>query len=219
MMKSKSNLIIVALIAISFFVTVIAQADSTTAAQTTTTSAVSSASTETSKAATYNESEMPLNLQAGQVQAKDSESSAKTVLGLVFVLAVLGGTYYFVRRYANSKVPQSTLMQIKVIAQHHLGPKKSVAVIRVAGESMLVGITDNQINLIKSLSILDEDFATTAKNQLGDGADMIADEVAEVSEKASASYGSGASTVSEDFSFADLKTTVSAKIKSARGFQ
>ena len=29
---------------------------------------------------------------------------------------------------------------------------------RVAGESMLVGITDQQINLIKSLSLLDEEI-------------------------------------------------------------
>jgi flagellar biogenesis protein FliO len=37
---------------------------------------------------------------------------------------------------------------IEVISNHHLGPKKSIAVVRVAGHMLVLGITDDAINLI-----------------------------------------------------------------------
>jgi len=40
---------------------------------------------------------------------------------------------------------------IEIIASHYLGPKKSLAVIRVAGKNMVVGITGESINLISHL--------------------------------------------------------------------
>jgi flagellar protein FliO/FliZ len=46
---------------------------------------------------------------------------------------------------------------IEVLNQHHLGPKRSIAVIRVAGEAVLIGVTDHNITLLKTLSLLDDD--------------------------------------------------------------
>ena len=57
--------------------------------------------------------------------------------------------------------PES-IMKIKMITQFHLGPKKTLAVVRVAGESLLLGITESQIQLIKTLSLLDEDLPEVA---------------------------------------------------------
>jgi flagellar biogenesis protein FliO len=41
---------------------------------------------------------------------------------------------------------------IEVISNHHLGPKKSIAVVRVAGNMLVLGITDDAINLITQIS-------------------------------------------------------------------
>lgn len=198
MTKMKHHILVAFLMAVSLCVTVWSRAseDTQTAAQT------------AAQTATYNEANMPLNLSAAKVSEKTETSQAKTVLGLVMVLVVLGGVYWFVKKYANNKMPQTSLMQIKVIAQQYLGPKKSIAVIRVAGESMVIGITDNQINLIKSLAVLDDDYSAVARQQESTAVEQtITDEVIEKD------------SITEDFSFADLKSTVSNKIKSMRSFQ
>ncbi len=40
---------------------------------------------------------------------------------------------------------------IQVIASHHLGPKKSISVVKVAGRTLVLGVTDDSINLISQL--------------------------------------------------------------------
>lgn len=102
------------------------------------------------------ESEIPLNLEAEKKNIS-SDGMAGRVFYSIAILAILGGgMFYFVKRYSIPKTSKSQA-QIKILSQHYFGPKKSVALIRIAGESMLIGITDNSINLVKSLSLLDED--------------------------------------------------------------
>jgi flagellar protein FliO/FliZ len=89
----------------------------------------------------------------------------KTVASL-FVVAVLGalGLWYLKKKSLMGNENQ-TAMQIKVLTQYHLAPRKTLTVIRVAGESLLLGVTENQISLIKALSLLDEDIPeATPKN-------------------------------------------------------
>lgn len=162
--------------------------------------------------AAYDETVIPLKINDEKAQVGEKQNStAKMTLGFILVAVLLTGGIFYVRRYSGSKESQSSLMQIKVVAQHYLGPKKSVAVIRVAGESMLVGITDNQINLIKSLAVLDEDMVQTnapttfAKVNAAIAAESDNDQMN--------------TAVEEEFSFADLKSTVADKLKSVRGFQ
>jgi flagellar protein FliO/FliZ len=160
----------------------------------------------------YNESDIPLSFGADKgVVLEKPGSSTKMLLGFVIVGLLLGAAVYFVRKYGNNKGSHSSLMQIKVTAQHYLGPKKSIAVIRVAGESLLIGITDHQINLIKGLSILDEEFTTTVTPNIFPKLNTNETDDLDVA----------VSTMNpeEDFSFADLKSTVAGKLKSARGFQ
>lgn len=164
--------------------------------------------------ATYNEAEIPLKFAGdkGVVVDKDT-SSAKMLFGFLIVAGLLGAAVYFVRKYGNNKTANSSLMQIKVTAQHYLGPKKSIAVIRVAGESLLIGITDNQINLIKGLSIIDDDVATTGT---ANNFPKLNSAEADAEDLETQIMGGGSD---EEFSFADLKSTVAEKLKSVRGFQ
>lgn len=89
------------------------------------------------------------------------------LIGFVFGLAI------FMKKWRKVSGVDKHINNIKVLSQHYLGPKKSLCVIRVAGETLLVGVTDNNINLIKALSLLDEeipetlprDFVKTLKEQ------------------------------------------------------
>jgi len=81
---------------------------------------------------------------------------------LALVLVLFGGSLYGFRRWPGSKKISNRARMIEVLSQHHLGPKKSLAVVRVAGEACLVGITDNNISILKTLSLLDDDVPKDA---------------------------------------------------------
>lgn len=76
------------------------------------------------------------------------------------VLAVaLGAVCFGLKRWADkSKAGRNRNTRIKVLTQHHLGPKKSLVIIQVAGESLLIGVTDHNISMLRTLSLLDEEI-------------------------------------------------------------
>ncbi|WP_295905966.1 FliO/MopB family protein [uncultured Bdellovibrio sp.] len=112
------------------------------------------------------ESEIPLNLE----KDKKASSEGSGVFRILFTLSILGlvgtGAYFFLRKY---KVPRAMKhqTQIKVLQQHYLGPKKSLAIVRVAGESILIGITDHNISMIKPLSLLDDEVPEESPQNFG----------------------------------------------------
>ncbi len=79
---------------------------------------------------------------------------------LLFVLAVFGMAVVAMKRF---KIGKDTLSKglgrafggkekmIEVLATHYLGPKKNIAVIRVFGRKLVIGITNESINLIARL--------------------------------------------------------------------
>jgi flagellar biogenesis protein FliO len=58
---------------------------------------------------------------------------------------------------------------MKILNHLPLGPKKYLTVVEVAGETLLLGVTDYSVNLIKSLALLDEDLEPHAKTGIADG--------------------------------------------------
>lgn len=154
-------LIFVTLFSVSGFaaeeVTTTAPAEVTT---TTDTSAVALAK------ADRKESEIPLNLE----KDKKAASEGSGVFRILFTLSILGlvgcGAYFFLRKYKMPKAMKHQT-QIKVLQQHYLGPKKSLAIVRVAGESILIGVTDHNISMIKSLSLLDEEVPEESPQNFG----------------------------------------------------
>jgi flagellar biogenesis protein FliO len=85
------------------------------------------------------------------------KSRAESSVGGAGLMSSLG-------KFARQMAPNASRSKkmIEVISNHHLGPKKSIAVVRVAGRMLVLGITDEAINLI---------------TQIGDGSEELEDGV------------------------------------------
>jgi flagellar biogenesis protein FliO len=56
-----------------------------------------------------------------------------------------------ISQFARKGLGKNSKKMIEVISTHHLGPKKSIAVVKVAGRMLVLGITDDAINLITQM--------------------------------------------------------------------
>lgn len=122
----------------------------------TTASAISTP--EVTAQASVEESKIPV-LNKGKAKTMKTEYSLKNLGIAAVVIAAFALLMFFVSKQWV-KIGRKNLKanQIKVITQHYLAPRKSLAIIRVAGESILIGITDHSITPIKTLSLLDEEL-------------------------------------------------------------
>lgn len=160
-------------------------------------------------AANAKENEIPVfknNTQAKSNAASGSSSSLFMTFVILATFAIAG--IVAIKKFAKHKT-NDVNGKIKVLTQHYLGPKKSLALVRIAGESILIGITENNITHIKTLSLLDEDLPEEVPNHfsntLGDYAmnDTMGDDM--MNEK-------------ENFLFGGIKDVVHTKIKNMRQF-
>lgn len=166
------------------------------------------------EAAKLPEDQIPLTIEADKKAVAAESGATRAMMSGLIVVALLAVSYYYVRRYKTSNSINKSNMKIKVLTQHYLGPKKSLAIINVAGESMLVGITDHNISMLKSLSLIDDEvpaemprtFVETMANTADGGAGAQAQMTEMINE------------LDEEFSFAGVTDTVSKKIKSMRRF-
>ncbi|HRO66226.1 MAG TPA: flagellar biosynthetic protein FliO [Pseudobdellovibrionaceae bacterium] len=146
------------------------------------------------------ESEIPLNLDAKKHAASEGGSLFR-ILGGFFVLALLGGgAYYLIRRHSKPGQRQNA-PQIKVLTQHW----------RVSGESILIGVTDHNISMLKSLSLLDDEIPVETPEKF--------DRVLDTEDKIAASFQA---EDGEDFMMSGLsqvKESVSRRLKGMRSFQ
>jgi flagellar protein FliO/FliZ len=100
-----------------------------------------------------------LIVDAKEKAAKSQSNTVQRVLlSLGVLLVLLTATTLVLKRWSKSSQNRGQNTKIKILTQHHLGPKKSVAILQVAGESLLVGITDHSITMLKTLSLLDEEI-------------------------------------------------------------
>ncbi len=114
---------------------------------------------ETESAERVAEADIPLfDRRSAEPITQKLGSSSATLLTVAIGLILLLGGFFLMRKWVRKTAGAGSPLQIKIIGQHYLGPKKSLAVVRVAGESILIGITDHSINCIKSLSLLEEEL-------------------------------------------------------------
>lgn len=75
------------------------------------------------------------------------------------LIAVVGGGFYFAaRRWRRTPDKGGQTARIEMMHQFHIGPRRSIALIRVAGETLLVGITDHNISMLKSVALIDDEL-------------------------------------------------------------
>ncbi len=156
------------------------------------------------------ETEIPVHLEAVK-KGPGGDSPWLRMLGGLLVVGVLAaGSMYYVRKTKSANRTSSLAPEIKVLAQHYLGPKKSLAIIRVAGESILLGVTENNISMIKSLSLLDEDIPEVVPGNF----DSVFNKKIEAEAPAI-----NASKEDDEFSISGIKDVVTTRLKNMRNFQ
>lgn len=114
------------------------------------------------------ESEIPV-LATVKSEKKDSSAGLEKLVLTLFVLcALLGGALFAIKKWAEKKTKQKPNTKIQILTQHHLGPKKSIAIIQVAGEALLVGITDHNISMLKTLALIDDEVPGVVPRNFSD---------------------------------------------------
>ncbi|KHD89125.1 MAG: polar flagellar assembly protein FliO [Bdellovibrio sp. ArHS] len=213
------------LLSLLFVFSVSAQAAETTApssvtAEVSATAEAPAGISESAKIDNRKESEIPLNLEGN----KKATSEGSGLFRILFTLSILGlvgtGAFIFLRKYSIPKAKQHQT-QIKVLQQHYLGPKKSLAIVRVAGESILVGITDHNISMIKSLSLLDDEMPEEVPQSFGKvlGSKASFDEGTQEPEAPASRKKASALETDDDFAISGIKDIVSKRLKGMRSLQ
>lgn len=159
------------------------------------------------------ESEIPLNLEAPKKTAEESHPLFKMILALSMMGVVGTGAYIFIRKHSKANFTAGKNNEIKVLTQHYLGPKKSLAIIRVAGESILIGVTEQNINMIKSLALLDDEVPEEIHSQ------RFSDVFAGVPADSAPAPAASAPEEEEEFSIRGVKEVVAKKLKGMRSLQ
>lgn len=181
------------------------------------------------------ESELPAfkNKMATQKASSQGMDPVQKIMITLILVGVSGlAIFWQIKKRALAINKPSSLMQIKVLTQHHLGPKKSLLVVRVAGESLLIGVTDQNISLIKGLSLLDEDLSDDSINPPNRFADSLkAQAVPDVQDKnhlikgsqsvqslapAAAVFAQEGGTLNQEVELPSLQEMVQEKLKNMR---
>jgi flagellar protein FliO/FliZ len=146
----------------------------------------------------------------------------KMMFTLGVLALLLGALCLGLRRWikANPKLKQNT--KIKVLTQHHLGPKKSLAIVNVAGESLLIGVTDHNITMLKTLSLLDEELPEDVPRNFNGAMDDFQDDEADfVPARAPKAARSKVQHEDEDFTISglsEIRDSVSSRLRNMKSF-
>lgn len=153
----------------------------------------------------------------GTQSKNDQEAFHKMLMAIGIVALMGGGLLFALKKWGKASSKLKDTAQIKVLTQHHLGPKKSLAIIRVAGESILIGVTDQNISMIKSLALIDDEFPEQLPSQFTDA-------IREVEEPRLSIPVKKQSVTEEDDEFAasglsELKGLIANRLKDMRALQ
>jgi len=145
---------------------------------------------------TVKESEIPVRLNETKKHQQIESPWLRMLLTLGMIGILAGGTLVYLKRKKGLEKTMGPVPDVKLLTQFHLGPKKSLAIIRVAGESLLIGVTDHSINLIKGLSLIDDEIPVQVPSKFADALEE-----------------------SDDFSIKGIQDVVSEKLRNMRSIQ
>ncbi len=76
---------------------------------------------------------------------------ARTFSVLFVVLAVLVSVFYLIKRMSTAKGSNGSANHINVLGMHHFSPKEKLVLLDVLGETILIGVTPNQISKLSTI--------------------------------------------------------------------
>lgn len=115
------------------------------------------------------ESEIPVFVDKAETKKAGGSSLERLVMTLAVVCVLLGAALFGLKRWAARRGKYvSSPTKINILTQHHLGPKKSLAIIQVAGEAILIGITDHNISMLKTLALIDDEVPGVVPKNFAD---------------------------------------------------
>jgi flagellar biosynthetic protein FliO len=88
------------------------------------------------------------------IKAEPSKHFARMVIALFAVVGLFVGAVFLLKKYSSKlkKLPFGKKERlIQVVATHYLGNKKSISMVKIAGEYMVVGVGNEGISLISKL--------------------------------------------------------------------
>jgi flagellar biogenesis protein FliO len=113
---------------------------------------------ESSVATAKSEAETPVFTKKELTPKTDHSLIWRLGASLAFIAVIGSLLIYASRKWARAKSKGGEKARIEVIHNFHMTPKRSLSLIRVAGEVMLIGCTDQSVNFLKSVSLIDDEL-------------------------------------------------------------
>ena len=80
-------------------------------------------------------------------------SLVKMLFALAIVLGMMIGAMYFIRKILHSTTPEMDRgALIRILAGRYLGPKNSILVVDVAGQIIVIGLSNQQMTVLTTIS-------------------------------------------------------------------
>lgn len=159
------------------------------------------------------ESEIPV-LNSTVVKKANNESPwGRLVYSLAIIFIAGLGLFATTKWYRRKSTDKNEINRIRVLSQFHLGPKKQLTIVRVAGETLLLGVTDQSINLLKALSLIDDEIPESVPQNFKNSLAKADDKLTQVS----TNVLSG-DEEADEFVINGIRDRVSSKIKNLRPF-
>lgn len=118
---------------------------------------------------TKTEDQIPLKIGEKGLKSASSQPLSRMLIGLVAIGLVLGSLVIIGRNVNRKRLgAQFNHDSITVVSQKYLGPKRNLTLVRVSGEYLLLGVTDNNISLIKTLAVVDDEIPALTPNNFSD---------------------------------------------------
>ena len=109
------------------------------------------------------ESEIPIVAPPLKAPKSQSQLIWNLVASLGVVVVVAASLLYAVKKWGKTGADKGgKAARIEIMHQLHVSPRRSIALIRVSGETILVGITDYNISMLKSVTLIDDELEKVA---------------------------------------------------------
>jgi flagellar protein FliO/FliZ len=86
----------------------------------------------------------------------------RVVLALALVLGIFAAVLYLYRRATRAGAAPRRQQRIEILAQRSLGTRTSLALVQVGGETLLIGVTPQQITALGPVSLETDEEAMRA---------------------------------------------------------